>query len=431
MSGLGAGRLDFEALETAVRRQVLAIAGQLVEQLLNADTSDGRHARLPCACGGTAQRAGWREKTFTTALGDLRLRRTYYHCPRCRTGFFPRDRAYGLENESVSPAVSRMIGLTASLASFEESEDLLRKLANVGLSAKEVERKAKALGEEIAREEQAQPEPPLGEVPPVMYLGVDGTGVPMRPEEVAGRSGKQADGSAKTREAKLCVVWTADSRSKDGRPVRDAGSITYTGAIESAASHDAAVAPFVQRVARESARRGFDNARRQVIMGDGALWIWAMAEELFPGAVQILDRYHAKDHLAQLSRIIFGPSSPAGDSWRRHCFDLLDAGKVDELLNEIRPWAKKHDKAAKDLEYFERNRRRMNYPQFERLGLCTGSGVVEAGCKTVVGTRLKRPGMHWTVAGANAIMALRCCCLSGRFEDFWERRSARWLAAGA
>lgn len=431
MGGLDVDKLDFEALETAVRRKVLAIAGKLLAQSLNADTSDGRPPHRPCACGGSAQRVGWREKTFTTALGDLRLRRAYYHCSQCRTGFFPRDRTFGLEGESVSPGVSRMIGMTAALASFEESEALLRNLANVDLSAKEVERKAKTLGEEIAREEQSQLDLPLGEVPPVMYLGVDGTGVPMRSEEVANRSGKQADGSAKTREAKLCVIWTAESRDTEGRPVRDDGSITYTGAIESAASHDATVAPFIQRVARESARRGFDTARRQVILGDGALWIWAMAEELFPGAVQILDRYHAKDHLAELSRTIFGPGSPAGDAWRQHCFDLLDSGKVDDLLNEIRPWAEKHDKAANDLEYFQRNRHRLDYPRFERLGLCTGSGVVEAGCKTVVGTRLKRPGMHWTVAGANAIMALRCCCLSNRFEDFWDRRSARCLAAGA
>lgn len=414
--------MDFEALETAVRRAVLALASQLVARRLNADTADGQSARLPCACGAVALRTGRRAKTFTTALGPMRLERAYYHCPQCHQGFFPRDRALCLADGALSPAVSRMVGVTAALASFEESAALLRELAGVNLSAKEVERTAKGLGEEIARDEQADTEPLPGQGSPTMYLGVDGTGVPMRPEEVAGRSGKQADGSAKTREAKLCVIWTANSRDKDGRPCRDEGSISYTGAIESAAGKNAQVAPFVQRVAREALRRGFDTARRQIILADGALWIWAMADELYPFATQILDRYHAKDHLAGLSRTIFGPDSPEGQVWRLHCFALLDAGKVDDLLQQIRPFALKYEQAARDLDYFQRNRGRMDYPRYERLGFCTGSGVVEAGCKTVVGTRLKRAGMHWTVAGANAIMALRCCCLSGRFEDFWERR---------
>src|SRR6202043_2843388 len=103
-------------------------------------------------------------------------------------------------------------------------------LAGVEVSAKQVEREAEALGAAVAVDERQQAEK-SGEVAPTMYLGMDGTGVPMRPQEVAERAGKQADGSAKTREAKLVTVWTAESRDREGKPVRDPGSISYSSAI--------------------------------------------------------------------------------------------------------------------------------------------------------------------------------------------------------
>jgi len=77
----------------------------------------------------------------------------------------------------------------------------------------------------------------------------------------------------------------------------------------------------------------------------------------------------------------------------------------------------------REIGYFEKNKDRMRYNEFRRQGLFVGSGVVEAGCRTVIGQRLKQSGMHWTVKGANSIIALRCCFLSNRWEDFWEYRA--------
>jgi hypothetical protein len=113
-----------------------------------------------------------------------------------------------------------------------------------------------------------------------------------------------------------------------------------------------------------------------------------------------------------------------GPHWARERHDELDAGTLDAVLRALQTHAATNDEARKCLEYVERNRARMRYPEFKAAGLCTSTGVVEAGCKVAIGTRCKRAGMHWTVAGVNAIIALRCCKLSGRFEDFWERRSA-------
>ena len=211
--------LDFEAVETAARRQALRLAARALEQRLNADTSDHVGPELPCPCGDVAQYHGRHEKTFESALGVLRLERAYYHCDRCHSGFCPRDRTLRLESFSLTPGVLRMTASAAALLSFEESSGLLHELAGVEVSAKQVERAAEALGAEIAVDEHEQVEQ-MGEVAPTMYLGMDGTGVPMRAPEVADRAGKQADGSAKTREAKLVTVWTAESRDAEGKPVR-------------------------------------------------------------------------------------------------------------------------------------------------------------------------------------------------------------------
>jgi hypothetical protein len=270
----------------------------------------------------------------------------------------------------------------------------------------------------------------MEEVAPTLYLGRDGTGVPRRAQEVADRAGKQADGSAKTREAKLVTIWTAESRDAEGQPVRDPGSVTYSAAMETAATLDTSpdLSDFAARVQREASRRGFTEAPRQAVLGDAAPGIWNTATELFPQATQILDRFHAKEHLSQVGKVIYGDSSE-GKSWIQARYDELDEGRLKSLVEVLHGYAGQY-KAARDcIGYIWKNRHRMRYPKFEQQGLCTSTGVVEAGCEVAVGTRLKLAGMHWTVKGANAIIALRCCKLSGRFEDFWERRSDQTRAA--
>jgi hypothetical protein len=415
-------------VEIAARRQALRLAARALEQRLNADTSDYTAPELPCTCGGLAQYHGRHGKTFESVLGPLHLERAYYHCANCQSGFCPRDRHLKLEMFSLTPGVLRMTGTTAALVSFEESSAVLHELAGVEVSVSQVERAAEALGAEIAADECSCVER-MGEVAPTMYLGMDGTGVPMRKSEVAGRSGKQPDGSAKTREAKLVTMWTAESRDEEGKPVRDPGSITYSAAIESAATLDTCPerSEFAERVLREATRRGFTDASRCVVLGDGSAWIWNTAKELFPQAIQILDRFHAKEHLSKVGKAIYGDSEQ-GKKWIQRRYDELDEGRMKSLLKALDRHAPKYKEAVECADYIRNNRDRMKYPEFHEQGLCTATGVVEAGCKVVVGTRLKRAGMHWTVAGANAIIALRCSKLSGRHEDFWERRLERSAA---
>ena len=221
-------------------------------------------------------------------------------------------------------------------------------------------------------------------------------------------------------------MWTAETRDADGMPVRDPRSVSYSAAVESAASRDTDPLPsaVAQRAQREARRRGFDAAPRRVVLGDGAEWIWNLAGEQFPGAIEIVDLYHAKQHLCDVAKAIYGAGTDLATLWARDRRDELDQGRLSALVAVLRPHTKTTDEARKCIHYLIRNRRRMRYPRFRARGLCVSSGVVEAGCKHTIGARLKRAGMRWTVAGANAIIALRCCKLSGRFEDFWERRAA-------
>lgn len=420
---------DFEAIEVAVRRKAMRLAARAVEQRINADRSDHAGPLLPCACGQSARYVGRRDKTFESVLGGLRLSRAYYYCDACATGLCPRDQALGLQDGSLSPGVLRMVGRVGAMVSFEEGHELLTELAGLALSTKQVERAAEALGREIAADEQqVEPLPHEQAVAPTLYLGMDGTGVPVRKAELLGRAGKQPDGSAKTREVKLVTVWSAQGRDPHGTPVRDEGSISYSAAIESAAQKDTDTLPsaFAARAEREAARRGFNRAQRRVVLGDGAKWIWNLASEHFPDAIQIVDRFHVKQHLSDVAKAIYGATSELGKQWAALRHDELDNGNLTALLAALATHRSSNEAARQCWDYVHSNRARMRYAQFRAAGLCTSTGVVEAGCKTAVGTRCKRAGMHWTVAGANAIIALRCCKLSGsRFEDFWARRTER------
>lgn len=404
---------------------MLSLAARAVEQRLNADHSDGGQTHQTCDCGQSARKVGRRAKLFHSILGPLTLERAYYHCAACSQGFCPRDRQPGLENTCLSPAVTRMIATVGAMVSFEEGSQLLNELAGLTVDAKQVERAAEALGAEIAVDERQQVQPlETGALPSTLYLGVDGTGVPMRASELNGRSGKQPDGSAKTREVKLCTVWSAESHDAEDRPVRDEGSVTYTAAIESAATLDTDEIPsaFSQRVLREATRRRFTQAARTVVIGDGAPWIWKIAQELFPKAIQIVDRFHVKEHLGTVAKTVYGTGAPQAKIWVQRRHEELDSGRLPDLLRALRRHADRCDEARRCFQYIHRNRHRMRYDRFHAEGLCTSSGVVEAGCKVAIGTRLKRAGMHWTIRGSNAIIALRCSKLSGRFQDFWERR---------
>lgn len=414
------------ALRSALHQ---AGANALSQLLLFPEPASGQRS-IACSCG---RQAGYREqrtKSILTALGPATVERPYYLCSHCRQGQFPADAELDIVNTQFSPGVRRMQALVGQAAPFDHGREQMKVLAGLEVTAKSVERVAESIGADIARQEQqeidhaVQLDLPIvvGDPVPILYVQMDGTGVPVVKKDTAGRKGKLDGLPAHTREAKLGCVFTQTKWDDEGYAIRDADSTTYTGAIENAVE-------FGKRLYLEAWKRGWSRAEKKVVIGDGAEWIWNLAKEHFPGAIQIVDLYHARQHLWDLARLLHPTDTKRRNAWiGLHQKRWLDQGKIAPLAASLRaiqtPDAGLAQKIRNEANYFATNAARMNYPRFRKQHLFVGSGVIEAGCKTVIGSRLKQSGMFWTVKGANSILALRCSHLNGRFEDYWESRRA-------
>jgi hypothetical protein len=422
------GRLDLEAVEMATRATMHQAGATVLRELLQKSRHEA-DGEVPCHCGERARFHEMRPKQILTVLGRIYIQRAYYVCPHCHDGQSPLDSELDVRGTECSPGVRRMMALVGSDGSFDHGRRQMEELAGLDVTSKTIERHAESIGEDIARREDAEvqraiqldlPEVQVTDIP-MMYVEMDGTGVPVVASETEGRNGKIEGQAAHTREAKLGCVFAQTATDDEGRPIRDEDSTTYTGAIEAAEL-------FGRRLYAEAHHRGWNRAKRKIVIGDGALWIWNIADEHFPGATQIVDLYHARQHLWELSGKLFSSDSEQRQRWVKPLQKKLDAGKIESLVKTLRtfppPTDELADVLATEAEYFDRNAQRMRYPQFRADHLFIGSGVIEAGCKTVIGSRLKQSGMFWTVRGANAIIALRCNRLSHKFDDYWESRRA-------
>ena len=399
----------------------------MLETLINADGGDYRGRAIPCGKGHQYEFVEYWDKNLLTVLGLVAVKRAYYSDKECGTGYCPKDRAMDIEGTSYSSGVRRMMSRVGAYRSFGLGHEDLYELAGIRVNAKEVERVSEKVGRQVeafhAREGEAALSDKIVPIKPIprMYMCMDGTGVPVVKSETEGRQGKGGDGQAKTREGKLGCVFTQTGVDKEGRPVRDEESTSYTGAIEPAEA-------FGQRIYQEAKRRGLDRAADVCVLGDGALWIWNIVDEQFYGATQIVDLYHAREHYWNVARACFGQNKEKLHQWTEKRRSELDDGRVEDVVDAIKllmslPGCDK-EACEREINYFEKNTERMRYGDFRNRGLFVGSGVVEAGCRTIIGQRLKQSGMHWTVKGANSIIALRCSLLSNRWEDFWEHRAA-------
>lgn len=424
------GRLDLEALEMAVRSAMHQAGAAALSRLLQFPIPTADQRNVPCACGHQARYQELRSKPVLTAVGQSEVSRPYYLCPHCHNGQFPADVELDIENTEISPGVRRMQAAVGQGSAFDHGRQQMKLLAGLEVTTKAVERTAEAIGEHVAAREQEEIQravqldlPVIVSEPiPILYVQMDGTGIAVVKKETIGRQGKTEGQLSHTREVKLGCVFTQTTWDEEGYPIRDPDSTTYTGAIETAEQ-------FGKRIYVEAWKRGWSRAEKKVVMGDGAEWIWNLAEQHFPGAVQIVDLYHARQHLWELARRLHPNDEMNQKAWMKvHQKHRLDQGKIEKLVSALRSIVSTNpevvEKIRTEADYFERNAERMRYPKFRRQHLFVGSGGIEAGCKTVIGSRLKQSGMFWTVRGANAIIALRCCHLNGRFEDYWETRRA-------
>jgi hypothetical protein len=422
-----------EAAEAVLRAGLLKLGCGMLGQLLAADPGY-RGPRVPCGHGHEAAFVSYRDKIIDTVLGPVTVTRAWYHCAECGHGLAPRDTGLGAAGASLSPGLAAMTDRAAAAVPFKEAASLLEDLAGVRLTVKRVERAAEASGTAAAaavRERAALitarrlvPLPP-DPLPDKLYAAIDGTGVPVTARETAGRAGKGPDGRARTREVKLAVFFTQDKLDQDGYPVRNRGSESYVATFEPAAT-------FGNLVRAEGIRRGADHVRQLTILGDGAPWIWNIATAKFPEATQIVDLFHAREHVHDLARRLEFMLGDQKEHWLAARLEDLDYGCIDSIVAATRKYpllGVKKDEVDTALGYFENNAPRMRYHWFRQCGLFTGSGLVEAGCKSVIGHRLKRAGMHWTVNGADAIAALRCQQASRPEDQIWPAHRNQTKAA--
>lgn len=422
------GHVDLEAVEMLVRSAMHHAGATALTELLQFPAPEQR--TIPCPCGQQARYQELRSKRVLTAVGPVEVSRPWYLCPHCHRGQFPADAELDVVNTEFSPGVRRMQALVGQDVAFDHGREQMKLLAGLEVTTKSVERAAEAIGADIARREHGEIDRAVqldlpvivGEPVPILYVQMDGTGVPVVKKETVDRKGKLDGLPAHTREAKLGCVFTQTAWDEEGFAIRDPDSTTYTGAIESADQ-------FGKRLYVEAWKRGWSRAEKKVVIGDGAEWIWNLVQQHFPGAVQIVDLYHARQHLWDLVRLLYPDDRKRQNAWiGLHQKRWLDKGKIGKLVASLRSIRVLDSDLAKKIrneaDYFANNAARMNYPRFRKQHLFVGSGVIEAGCKTVIGHRLKQSGMFWTVKGANAILALRCAHLNGRFEDYWESRQA-------
>jgi hypothetical protein len=426
------GPVDLEAVESALRCALLQAGARLLETLLEPVGVGRRVQPVRCRCGARMESCGCKTKTLVTVLGEVRFTRSLFQCPRCGKTRFPGDEELGVVDTSRSPGVQRLVARFAAKEPFEAAADDLREAAGIALSVKDVERIAERLGEEIRNDEdvarreqrrQVEAGDLIGTPVDTLYVEFDGTGIPMVPAAVKDRPGKQPDGTAKTREAKLGCVFTQTAFDADERPIRDDAATSFVGQIEDAQACG-------RRMYDEAVRRGLYQAKRVVVITDGAEWIRNQAALHFSQATHIVDFYHAREHVARLAKLLFANHPDQASAYDKGWGDLLKEGRVDEIVSEARTTlADQRRNPDKDTEneigYLEKNRDRMHYGQYRAQGLFIGSGVIEAGCRHVIGQRFKQSGMFWSERGANNIVSLRCCILSNRFEDFWANRAEK------
>ena len=412
--------------ELAIRTAMLKLGSGLLERVLDLDRGH-RGPEVSCGGGHWAGFRGYRDKTVDTVLGVVRLRRAYYHCRECGRGLFPRDRELGIQGSSLSPGLRRMVARLGSQEPFAKAGRDLLELAGLRLTGKRVERSSEADGEKVraAIESQAQAViegkvVPLGSARPIplLYVAMDGTGVPTIPADTKGRRGKGEDGRAHTREAKLGCLFTQTGLDDRGHPRRDPASSSYVATLDSAAA-------FGALLYAEALRRGLHHAERVVVLGDGAPWIWNLADEHFPRSLQVVDLYHAREHVHALGAQAFPTPGEDSRRWLAARLADLERGDIDHLVQSARDLQlppTQRGEVQKHLPYFEVNRERMRYAHFRELGVFVGSGTVEAGCKSVVAHRLKQSGMRWSVRGSAAILSLRCQEAAGpsRWDQVWQ-----------
>ena len=409
-----------QQLELLLREALRKPANELIGVLLQnaASQIDQNYQPKPGEC--------WKG-TFPIEVhgvfGSFQVWRDYYYDASSKRGRHPADAALGLEG-ACTPALTKLVCYEGAEAeSFLNAQEHLQNTGAIQIDPRQVQRIVQHMGASLHAwpRREAKPEPCNA---PILYVSADATGVPMRKAILAGRKGKQPDGSAKTQSANMACVFTQHTRDEEGRPIRDYESTTYVGGMDN-------VEELGLLLRKEALRRGSATAKEIVVLIDGAACLETLGKINFPGCTQIVDFYHAMEHLDALIDLLLGKEHPDHKKqYSRWTKRLLKDG-VNDIVAQARQMSEGKASAQaveKALGYFIRNTARMQYGSFRKKGYFIGSGVIEAGCKTLVGKRCKQSGMFWSQKGVANIISLRCILRSRQWDAFWKTR-ANQLAA--
>lgn len=410
------GASNTEWIENGLKAALFADACAMVEDLLNDPQVQVAGAdKLP-----GEKRGGFHDKIAQSMFGTIRLRREYFYHAERGHGRYPMDEALGLEN-GYTPAVVRMMCRAGARDTYEESSADLLAYAGIAASAQEINRMVRRIGPSMRAEMEAEMPTEQTEAVPRLYVSCDGTGVPMRRSELMGVKGKGGDGTAFTREVKVSCVFTEHPREGE-EPFRDTDSTSYIATLRRCES-------FGPLLRKEVYRRGMGRAGEIIFIADGAAWIWEIARTCFPGATQILDYYHAHEYLVELVDLLYGKNTEMGKQQVEKWKDMLFEDRVLEVIAAVRALGENLDDEPKEtleakINYFQNNHTPMRYGTYKGKGYFYGSGVIEAGCKSVIGKRAKQSGMFWSENGAEDVLAIRTALCSHRFDQYWDNRNA-------
>jgi len=407
-------------VETGLKRALHADACTLICELL---------ADPDLAIEGDEKRAGEKRggthvKKVLSLFGEVSIRRKYYYDRSTGKGRYPLDEALGLEN-GYTPGVVRLMCRAAARDSYEAASADLKAYADLEVGAREINRMVRRMGAGMRTALEGEKADATTAAVPRMYVSCDGTGIPMRRTELEQTPAKNPDmdPKAKTKEVKVGCVFTQHPEQGED-PFRDLGSTSYIATMRRC--HE-----FGPLLRQEAYRRGMGRAGEVVFIADGAAWIWEIARTCFPGARQILDYYHAREYLSAIIALIFGKDQPPGirqlERWKKMLFE----DKVATVVKEMRVSARNACVGAEEREilegkiaYIDNNRHRMLYGTYKQEGCFYGSGVVEAGCKSVIGKRAKQSGMFWSTPGAEDVLVMRTALHSNRFDAYWDQKHA-------
>ena len=455
---------DLKGLEEKIYQGIFNIGRKVMEgRMKQGNASEPVPTKMQGACGHPQKLVGYRSKKLLTLFGEVEWKRAYYQCQveedkvpdaepdkaaKCSHGRAPADERWGVQGPRTTPGVQQAISYLCAMLTLEEAAETFRRLLPLRMSARQALNLMQPVGKALAQredevvqalfEEAVQSQTQEGEQAAHkagkeidrLYIELDGILARMRRGSVPMEEEERKRKGDVYREMKVGAVFLAErgpERSELAPEVwvdtPKAGSLRYV-------ARRTAKGGFGQLLYALAQQSGLSRAKQIVVLGDGAPWIWKLVAEHFPGAVQIVDLYHAQQHVWEVAHAVFGPGSVQACIWAKQACTLLVQGQIEDLVAAIGqlptiPPAPNESRSVpeKAMNYFATNAQRMRYPAVRAQGMHVGSGIAEAACKTVVDTRAKRTGMRWTPDGLDAILPLRTAQLNHTYDEFWEQQS--------